>query len=107
MKTMEKSLFGVYNRSLAYCQLRLLNEHKETYKKLEQKYGINLEDQIKNIKTLRGFDRLITAKTNDYGVPDNYYRESSLGKRLMNIKIPTLLLSAVDDPVIGYLLHNY
>ena len=82
--------------------VKIIKENKETFKELESKWGINLDDEIKNIHGLRDFDKFLTIKTHNYKSPDDYYRNSSLGLQLKNIKTPTLIFSATDDPIIRY-----
>lgn len=102
IKYMEKNLFGLYNFALGYCMRRKLLEHREVFEPLLKSWGLNFDKEVDKIKGIRDFDRLITSKVQGYGVPDNYYRLGSLGQRLKDIKIPTLLLSPTDDPVFEY-----
>eukprot|EP00826_Nyctotherus_ovalis_P023774 TRINITY_DN1828_c0_g1_i3.p2 TRINITY_DN1828_c0_g1~~TRINITY_DN1828_c0_g1_i3.p2 ORF type:complete len:106 (+),score=36.76 TRINITY_DN1828_c0_g1_i3:1052-1369(+) len=101
---METNLFGLYNFALGYCMRRKLIEHRETFEPLLKGWGLNFDKEVNKIKGIRDFDRLITSKLQGYGIPDNYYRVASLGQRLKDIKIPTLLLSPTDDPVFSYSL---
>jgi len=77
-----------------------LKEHKEVFEPLIRERGMDIGKEISKIKGIRDFDKLITAPIQGYGIPDTYYRTASLGQRLKDIKIPTLLLSSLDDPVI-------
>ncbi len=53
---------------------------------------------IQSIRTIRDFDDRITAPLHGFENADDYYgRSSSLGW-IDRIRVPTLLLSAVDDP---------
>ncbi|MEJ2181047.1 MAG: hydrolase [Gammaproteobacteria bacterium] len=56
--------------------------------------------QIKAIKSLREYDNLMTAPINGFGNVDNYYGIASCRQYLGEIKTPTLILNAVDDPFI-------
>lgn len=98
---METTTFGLYNLALGYCMRKKLEEHKKVFDPLLEKWGTNVDKEITNIKGIRDFDKLITSRVQGYGTPSNYYRTASLGQRLKDIKVPTLLLSAVDDPVIS------
>jgi len=60
---------------------------------------ISLE-QLKAIKTLREFDTLITAPLHEFPTVDAYYEGSSCGKDLDKIKSDTLLIHALDDPLV-------
>jgi predicted alpha/beta-fold hydrolase len=48
--------------------------------------------------TLYGFDDAITAPLHGFRDADDYYTRSSAIRWLSSIRVPTLLLSAVDDP---------
>ena len=48
--------------------------------------------------TIREFDERVTAPLNDFRDADDYYRRSSSRRFLGGIRVPTLLLHAVDDP---------
>jgi predicted alpha/beta-fold hydrolase len=61
-------------------------------------FGVDLKD-MKNIHTLRDLDSAITAKVFGYRSCDDYYRDSSTANRMHEICVPTLLISALDDPV--------
>lgn len=53
---------------------------------------------IQSVRTIRDFDNRITAPLHGFENADDYYgRSSSLGW-IDRIRVPTLLLSAVDDP---------
>jgi len=54
--------------------------------------------EIDSIRTIRDFDNLITAPLHGFRDADDYYASSSALGWLHGIRIPTLLLSAVDDP---------
>eukprot|EP00826_Nyctotherus_ovalis_P061723 TRINITY_DN880_c0_g1_i6.p1 TRINITY_DN880_c0_g1~~TRINITY_DN880_c0_g1_i6.p1 ORF type:complete len:337 (-),score=67.18 TRINITY_DN880_c0_g1_i6:262-1272(-) len=106
IKHMEKTMFGLYNFALGYCLKKKLREHRKTFEPLIQEWGMDIDKEIEKIKGIRDFDKLVTARLQGYGIPDNYYRTASLGQRLKDIRIPTLLLSSIDDPVISYLLPH-
>ena len=102
MKLIEENTFGLYDFALGSCLLRKLKEHKEAFNLWAKNEGIDLDKEMSKIKRIRDFDRLLTAPTHGFKIPDDYYRCSSLGQRLKYIKVPTLLFSALDDPVITY-----
>lgn len=57
---------------------------------------------IKNIKTIRQFDDIYTAPDGGYGNADNYYTTASAIHRLNDIRIPTLIITSQDDPIVPY-----
>jgi uncharacterized protein len=54
--------------------------------------------QIDNARTLRGFDDVVTAPLHGFRDAEDYYSRSSSIGYLERIRLPTLLLSAADDP---------
>jgi predicted alpha/beta-fold hydrolase len=53
---------------------------------------------MRNITSLREFDESVTAPIHGFAGAEDYYRKSSAVGWLDRIRIPTLLLSAIDDP---------
>ena len=51
--------------------------------------------------TLTDFDQLYTAPRGGFGTRERYYAECSTYLRISNIRIPTVLLTAADDPFVG------
>ncbi|WP_455222036.1 hydrolase [Kaarinaea lacus] len=56
--------------------------------------------EIQRIKTLRDYDNRMTAKINGFETVDNYYRIASCKQYLKNIRTPTLIIHAIDDPFV-------
>ena len=56
--------------------------------------------KIRALKTLEGFDDLITGPIHGFRDAQDYYRKSSSLQFLERIRLKTLLLSAVDDPML-------
>jgi predicted alpha/beta-fold hydrolase len=56
------------------------------------------EPAPRRCRTLYGFDDAFTAPLHGFAGADDYYRRSSAIRWLATIAVPTLLLSAVDDP---------
>ncbi|MCY1035191.1 hydrolase [Corallococcus sp. BB11-1] len=50
--------------------------------------------------TIRAFDDVVTGPLHGFQGAEHYYREASSGPRLADIRRPTLLLSAADDPML-------
>lgn len=55
-------------------------------------------DSVRGLRTLKQFDDLLTAPLHGFRDAVDYYRQSSSVGFLAGIRVPTLLLSAVDDP---------
>lgn len=56
--------------------------------------------KISTLRTLEDFDNLITGPLHGFRNAQDYYTRSSSLPRLKDIRVKTLLLSAVDDPML-------
>ncbi|MFL5489738.1 MAG: hydrolase [Gemmatimonadaceae bacterium] len=57
-------------------------------------------ERISSLRTLEDFDNLITGPLHGFRDAQDYYEKSSSLKRLNSIRLNTLLLSAIDDPML-------
>ena len=57
-------------------------------------------EKISALRTLEDFDNLITGPLHGFRDAQDYYRRSSSLPFLKNIRLKTLLLSAIDDPML-------
>jgi uncharacterized protein len=57
-------------------------------------------EKIAGLRTLADFDDLITGPLHGYAGAEDYYRRASSLPGLRDIRVNTLLLSAVDDPML-------
>jgi len=55
-------------------------------------------EEIKNIETIEEFDEYFTAPINGFKSAQDYYNKCSAKQYLKDIKIPTLIIHALDDP---------
>jgi predicted alpha/beta-fold hydrolase len=63
---------------------------------------LNLDiEAILQAKNLSEFDHLFTAPVHGFKSGLDYYESSSSIQKLVDIKVPTLLLNALDDPFLG------
>jgi predicted alpha/beta-fold hydrolase len=56
-------------------------------------------DIVRQAKNLRHFDELLTRRAMGYATVDCYYRDANTAQTIPKISIPTLCLSAMDDPI--------
>mgnify|MGYP001328883004 CR=1 FL=1 len=91
---LEKGFTRIYQRHF----VNLLREStKREFSNLPPLFNPgNLDD----LKTLRDFDERITAPLHGFKNADHYYSESSCKKFIKNIRIPTLLMNSLDDPIL-------
>ncbi len=57
-----------------------------------------LEKEIKNCRTFFDFDNLITGPVNGFKNAEDYWEQSSCKQLITSIRVPTLLINALDDP---------
>ncbi|WP_405384620.1 YheT family hydrolase [Maribacter sp. LLG6340-A2] len=74
-------------------------------KKLKQKQQLFPEliadHDIKKIKTLKDFDDIYTSKAHGFKDAMDYYTQSSSLQFLQDIKVPTLIINALNDSFLG------
>ena len=58
--------------------------------------------RVARVRTIWEFDDLVTAPHFGYGTADNYYRLASSAPLLGNVRVPTLMIQAADDPLIPF-----
>ena len=78
-----------------YLVKRLVNKIK--MKSQTASFPFDVE-QITTLKTFRDFDDYVTAPLHEFAGVDDYYTRSSCGPYLLDIRIPTLIIHAKDDP---------
>jgi len=59
-------------------------------------------DGLGNLRTLRQFDDAITAPYSGYRDADDYYDRASALRLITKIRVPTLILTAQDDPLVPF-----
>lgn len=67
---------------------------------------LNLE-KVLTCKTFKEFDQEFTHKIHKIPNVEEYYKERSSRFFLEKIKIPTILLNSLDDPVVSHHLIEY
>ena len=97
-KHIEKGFSRVYQHYL----LNLLK--KNAARKLRSYPGTLPVDmrQLKGVRRLREFDDLITSKIHGFADAIDYYRQCSAMPLLPQIKTPTLIIHAKDDPFMDH-----
>ena len=62
--------------------------------------------RLSGIRTLREFDEVYTAPDGGYQNADDYYGRAGARHVLAGIEVPTLIITAQDDPFIPYSMFN-
>ena len=66
-----------------------------------QKIGLDLNKELDRTYSLSQYDVNITSKIFGYKSAQDFYEKVSCTQKLLQAKIPTLILMARDDPIIG------
>ncbi|KAI8908328.1 Alpha/Beta hydrolase protein [Gorgonomyces haynaldii] len=94
MLALHRSWLGrVYSYKMGQSLADMFDKHKHHF---EDKLDL---DAIRNVKDIVSFDHLATAPIGGYKTVHDYYRKASSVQRIPDITIPTLLFTAVDDPI--------
>ena len=85
-----------------FCKLytyRFLKTMKaNSLAKLRRHPGIFREEVMQRARTLREFDNEVTAPLHGYRDTDDYWTRASAKPGLIDVKVPTLVLNARNDP---------
>jgi predicted alpha/beta-fold hydrolase len=82
---------------------RFLSRLKERIRTRAQSMpGVYPVEILDSIKTVYDFDDRVTAPFFGFNTADNYYATQSSNQFLKNIRVPTLLVQAKDDPLIPF-----
>jgi len=84
--------------SRVYQQHFLRSLRKKALTKLERYPSLASRERIVSARTLYEFDDAVTAPVHGFANAADYYERSSSIAFLPHIRVPTLLLSAIDDP---------
>ena len=88
------------NRGFARVYQRhfLRSLRQKAFGKLERFPDLIPRERLATMRTMHDFDNVITAPLHGFRDADDYYSQSSSLGWIGRIRIPALLLSAVDDP---------
>jgi len=85
------------NKTYSYYFLKtLIPKLKQKVRAFKPEYP-QLKD-LKTIKTIKQFDNVYTSKAHGFRNADDYYGQCSSKNFIGGIKVPTLLINALDDP---------
>jgi predicted alpha/beta-fold hydrolase len=73
-------------------------------RRVPQAYGLNGLDEV---RTIWEFDDRFTAPLFGFGTAANYYATQSAMNFLDAIRVPTLLISAKDDPLVPFEIYGH
>ena len=80
----------------------MLSLKKKTKIKLQQfpTNGLN-QEAILNARNFLDFDNFFTAPVNGFKDANDYWKQNSCNQFLSGIKVPSLLITAIDDPFLS------
>jgi predicted alpha/beta-fold hydrolase len=62
---------------------------------------------VRDIKYLTDYDNFVTAPFHGFKDRHDYYDRASSFHKISSIKVPTLILNALDDPILGAASIDY
>lgn len=86
----------VYHRDFVWRLKRRIRTKQKLFPKL---YDIS---DLGSVRTLKEFDDRFTARANGFADANDYYHKSSAKRVIAEIRIPTLIIHAQDDPFIPF-----
>lgn len=94
--------YNVYLPKMCQNLVRLMNTHGMALlvDPTMQKTMENLKD--KEPKRLKQFDDFFTLRLFGFNLADEYYRHALPNQRLMKVRVPTVIVSSLDDPITGH-----
>jgi len=84
--------------ALNYARHFLQSLKSSTREKLERFPGLVDEAAMRRSRTLRDFDNVVTAPLHGFRDTDDYWTRASAKPLLGNVRVPTLVINARDDP---------
>ena len=91
----------IHKRKNFLYSKRFLMTLVEKMRQKEYLHNSNITRDYKSIKTLKDFDDKFTAPLNGFKDAMDYWGICSSKKYISNTAIPTLILNAKDDPILG------
>ena len=86
--------------NLVYTRNFLATLRAMSLVKLERFPGLYDANAVRASRTLRAFDDLVTAPLHGFKDTDDYWTRASSKPGLKNIRVPTLILNAKNDPLV-------
>jgi uncharacterized protein len=81
----------------------LLDGLKRIYARVAERRPVPITPaQARRITTIRGWDDAIVAPRHGFSSAEDYYAKASVGPRLRDLKVPSLLVSAAHDPMVPW-----
>lgn len=86
----------IYQRSFLKGLRRRVRHKEQLYP------DVYRSDDFREVRSIRDFDEIYTARHAGFSSADDYYERSSALKVLNQVRLPTLIIHAQDDPFIPF-----
>lgn len=87
---------------------RFLSRLKEKIRtRSRQAPEIYSTEHLAKVRTIYDFDDFYTARLFGFGTAANYYKTQSSNQYLEKIRVPTLLITAKDDPLVPFSVYDH
>jgi predicted alpha/beta-fold hydrolase len=93
--------------NIIYRQRFLSRLKEKVQRRHAQAPGIYTLEHLPKIRTIYEFDDYYTAQFFGFGTAAEYYRTQSSNQFLEKIRVPTLLVTAKDDPLVPFEVYNH
>ena len=103
LKTLRVVHDGFYDRTLGASMKAVMRDNEPKLREsLKKDHNIDILKSLDKMEdSIIDYDTVFTVKMFGYKSIEEYYDKASCTHQIKNIKIPTLFLSALDDPIIG------
>ncbi|KAJ3064861.1 hypothetical protein HDU98_011769 [Podochytrium sp. JEL0797] len=94
----------VYSKAMTKSLVATFGKHQEVFRRNARsaKYSEAIDaDNVMDSKFLHEFDERVTRRALGFRSLNEYYRQASSHQFILDIKIPTLILSDRDDPIVN------
>jgi uncharacterized protein len=95
VQCLEESRNAIYQAYFTWKLCRLLRRIRRT-----RPVGGPPDASSRAIRSVRRFDTLYTAPDGGFSSAEEYYRKASAGPHLNSLRVPTLILSSLNDPLV-------
>jgi uncharacterized protein len=100
---LESCVQALESKSNRIYELAFLWSLKQKIRQKEKLYPNRFPiAKLDKVKSVREFDDAFTAPDGGYGTADRYYRDASSKPMLGSIPVPTLIITAQDDPLVPF-----
>eukprot|EP00347_Sterkiella_histriomuscorum_P010337 403376694 len=106
--SIQKSFFGMYDKVIGANLKKKVSQYADIlHNEYFTNHKVDFKESLKVIRTVSDYDHHVTSKVFGYETRENYYDKASSVHRIPKISVPTFILMAKDDPIIGEKTIDY